>query len=173
MGNSRDDKATVVLNLEALKKEQQIKDNELKDAAEGLEFNTDFESTELEVKSEGIPVILFDFKSELFSNSIDLFPKNYQYKIITTLPELNNEIKKRIPQIIFFNYASDTVAINKLLAQLKAKFKEIKTVVVAKNLAPDKALAHQKTASGASSYLSLPFQTPKIQTIISDLNLKS
>jgi hypothetical protein len=181
-----DDKPTVVLDLNALKKQKLKQEEDLANIGSELEFNTasedgaeaqnaeDFAEQFLDQRSKApaaaapkaietsFPVILFDFASDLFEKSQAQFPKGFAYKIIKTLPELNQCLKNKIFQIVVFNYDANPKAVNQLCAQIKAKMPTTKTMIMAKAISPEKAQAHAKTVSGASGYYQFPLDAAKI-----------
>ncbi len=193
-GPDEDDKPTVVLDLNALKKQKLKQEEDLANIASELEFNTppegeiqaadseDFAEQFLEQRSKpaapaapaaksagtnskltNIPVIFFDFTSDFFKSSLASFPKGYAYKIIKTLPELNQCLKSKSFQIVVFNYDGNPKAVNQLCAQIKAKMPLTKTMIMAKAISPEKAVMHAKTASGAAGYYQFPLDTAKIE----------
>jgi hypothetical protein len=185
-GVDEDDKPTVVLDLNALKKQKLKQEEDLANIGSELEFNTapedanqtqnaeDFAEQFLDQRSKApaatapkaaessFPVILFDFASDLFEKSQTQFPKGFTYKIIKTLPELNQCLKNKIFQIVVFNYDANPKAVNQLCAQIKAKIPTTKTMIMAKAISPEKAQAHAKTVSGASGYYQFPLDASKI-----------
>lgn len=192
-GGDEDDKPTVVLDLNALKKQKLKQEEDLANIASELEFNIpeqgegasdseEFAEQFLEqrkaappVKSAGtnskipaaktaqFPVILFDFGSEFFATSKGQFPKGFDYKIIKTLPELNALLKSKTFQIVVFNYDANPKAVNQLCAQIKAKMPTTKTMIMAKAISPEKAKLHAKTPSGAAGYYQHPLDAAKIE----------
>lgn len=202
-GGDEDDKPTVVLDLNALKKQKLKQEEELANMASELEFNIpptedeqpasaieaedseDFASQFLDQrkqaapaaaapkaatnpkavapKTASYPVILFDFGSDFFQKSAAKFPKGFDYKILKTLPELNQSLKFKGFQIVVFNYDANPKAVNQLCAQIKAKMPLTKTMIMAKAISPEKAQAHAKTASGASGYYQYPLDASKIE----------
>jgi hypothetical protein len=182
-GADEDDKPTVVLDLNALKKQKLKQEEDLANIASELEFNIppegEAEAASAEdlppVKSAGTnskitppaegntPVILFDFGSDFFQKSQAQFPKGFAYKVIKTLPELNQCLKNKGFQIVVFNYDGNPKAVNQLCAQIKAKMPTTKTMIMAKAISPEKAKAHAKTASGAAGYYQYPLEAAKIQ----------
>ena len=197
-GADEDDKPTVVLDLNALKKQRLMQEEDLANIASELEFNIppegetaadseDFAEQFLEqrskspapaaapVKTPGTSskitpqqegnflVLLFDFNSDFFEKSKSQFPKGFSYKIIKTLPELNQALKSKNFQIVVFNYDSNPKAINQLCAQIKSKIPTTKTMIMAKAISPEKAKMHAKTASGAAGYYQFPLDASKIE----------
>lgn len=186
-GSEEDDKPTVVLDLNALKKQKQKQEEELANIVDELEFNTTDdespmaaegsgdsevfaeaflqlrkESEEAKASSTRFKVILFDLQSEFFKTNTKLFPKGPDYKLISNLNDLNLQLRVKEFQIAVFNYDSNPKAVNQLTAQIKTKFPHIKTVIVAKNISPEKAKIHAKTPSGATGYYQLPLDPQKI-----------
>lgn len=202
-GGDEDDKPTVVLDLNALKKQKLKQEEELANMASELEFNIppeeaqapstdaiesedseDFASQFLDQrkqaapaaapkvatnpkvvapKAASYPVILFDFGSDFFQKSVAKFPKGFDYKVLKTLPELNQYLKYKAFQIVVFNYDANPKAVNQLCAQIKAKMPLTKTMIMAKAISPEKAQAHAKTASGAAGYYQYPLDASKIE----------
>ncbi len=199
--DNEDDKQTVVLDLNALKK-QALKDSEdltdvgrklsidalnqgdiefsipdteiapkrqpphanaLKAEEDLVSFEDTLDTPEAYVESEPSRVILFDFQSDLFSKQYNQFPADFAYTMAKNLPELNTCLRDKTPQVALFHYDANPKAINQLLAQIKIKFPHIKTLVVAKNISPEKARAHAQTASGANGYYQLPLDTGKLE----------
>src|SRR5690606_18450927 len=166
-----DDKPTVVLDLNALKKEKLAKEEELANMAHELEFAVGPESkTKKETTEEftenflleraklepapqeekKVPIILFDFNSDLFHKSQAAFPQGYEYHFAKTLPELNKFLANKNLQIVVFNYDAHPKAVNQLSAQIKQKFPMIKTMIIAKAISPEKAAVHAKSQFGAT-----------------------
>lgn len=196
-GDDEDDKPTVVLDLNALKKQKLKQEEDLANLASELEFNIppeeavsasedseDFAEQFLDQRAKATPaaaktvgtnskltapkpgnvaVILFDFGSDFFQKSHSQFPKGYDYKIIKTLPELNQCLKAKNFQIVVFNYDANPKAVNQLCAQIKAKMPLTKTMIMAKAISPDKAKLHAKTASGAAGYYQFPLDAVKVE----------
>ncbi len=165
-GPDEDDKPTVVLDLNALKKMKLKQEEDLANIATELEFNVIPEEIPESTiaKKSNFPIILFDFGSDMFQASNALFPDGFSYKIIKTLPELNECLKQKKFQIVVFNYDANPKAVNQLCAQIKAKMPTTKTMIIAKNISPEKAKAHAQTASGAAGYYQLPLNAEKIET---------
>jgi hypothetical protein len=163
-GESEDDKPTVVLDLNALKKQKLKQEEDLANLATSLEFSIPAEDDVNEEKQANqFPVILFDFGSDFFQKSLPQFPHGFDYKIIKTLPELNNHLKTKDFQIVVFYFDSNPKAVNQLCAQIKSKMPSTKTLIMAKAISPEKARAHAQTASGAAGYYQLPMDSSKIE----------
>lgn len=192
-GADEDDKPTVVLDLNVLKKQKLKQEEDLANIATELEFNTapeapdasdesasseEFAEQFLEQRSKvapvsntkpavtkegSFPIILFDFTDDFFQKSQAQFPKGFNYKIVKTLADLNNCLKSKDFQIVVFNYDGNPKAVNQLCAQIKAKKPATKTLIMAKAISPAKAVAHAKTASGASGYYQFPLEASKFE----------
>jgi hypothetical protein len=169
--DDEDDKPTVVLDLNALKKQKLKQEEELANIAQELEFavsSNDIPPAPLDEvidddqEAKNIRVILFDFQSNFFENSLSNFPETgFEFHIAKTLPELNKLLGFKEPQIVVFNYDANPKAVGQLCAQIKLKFPVTRTVIVAKNISPEKAKIHAKSPSGASGYYQLPIDTEK------------
>lgn len=182
-GEDEDDKPTVVLDLNALKKQKLKQEEDLANIGSELEFNTYNESEGLDHDSEEFAekfldqrsitapdekknnpaVILFDFGNDFFKKSQAHFPKGFDYQLLTSLPELNQSLKSKNFQIVVFNYDGNPKAVNQLCAQIKAKKPSTKTIIMAKAISAEKAMAHAKTASGADGYYQFPLDPAKIE----------
>ena len=187
-GGDEDDKTTVVLDLNALKKQKQKQEEELNNIVNELEFNVgeeavpcsedseDFAENFLNARKEAqekpatptspslnkIKIILFDLQSDFFKKSLPNLPKGPDYKLIASLSDLNQQLRIKEFQIAVFNYDGNPKAVNQLTAQIKAKFNHIKTLIIAKNISPEKAKIHAKTPSGAAGYYQLPLDPAKL-----------
>lgn len=192
MSNDDDDKPTVVLDLNALKKQKLKQEEDLANIASELEFavgadekpaaapaakaNTSAPKEAPVAKELSSPsvaslpsakksfsVILFDFQSDFFQKAKGQFPKGYDYQIATNLNELNKFLGNKTFQICVFNYDVNPKAVNQLTAQIKQKFPFTKTMIMAKAISPEKAKLHQKTPSGATGYYQFPLDSKKIE----------
>lgn len=192
MSGDDDDKPTVVLDLNALKKQKLKQEEDLANIASELEFavGPDDEkptapapkaapkaavpaapAKELSSPSvasipsaqKSITVILFDFQSDFFQKAKAQFPKGYDYQIATDLNQLNKFLANKTFQICVFNYDVNPKAVNQLTAQIKQKFPFTKTMIMAKAISPEKAKMHQKTPSGATGYYQFPLDSKKIE----------
>lgn len=190
-GGDEDDKPTVVLDLNALKKQKLKQEEDLANIGSELEFNveaesvgpakkiearrppskmTTFHESELPPKLEpkaaksNFPVILFDLQSDFFKRSLSTFPSGFDYKVVSDLGELNKLLRSKEFQIAVFNYDVNPKAVNQLCAQIKQKFPSTHTMIMAKSISPEKAKAHAKTPSGASGYSQFPIDAEKIKT---------
>lgn len=189
-GADEDDKPTVVLDLNALKKQKQKQEEEMNNIVNELEFNVgedvtssedseDFAENFLNARKEAeikptpqsvtgtgpitkLKIILFDLQSDFFKKAMPQMPKGLDYKLINNLNDLNQQLRVKEFQIAVFNYDGNPKAVNQLTAQIKTKFTHIKTVIMAKNISPEKAKIHAKTASGANGYYQLPLDAQKI-----------
>lgn len=174
MSGEEDDKPTVVLDLDALKKELKQKENELSDIASDISFGTEDDEfstldEEMEPKSE-TPVILFDFNSTFFSENEDDFPSGHNFQIVKELKELNTIMQQRKPAIVVFNYSAYAKACTQLTLQIKEKFPLIRIILAAKNLSKEKAAQHKATRAGAHGYLTIPIQKENFASLIEELD---
>jgi hypothetical protein len=178
-----DDKPTVVLDLNALKKQKLKEEEELAEMVNKLEFAVGSEETQksptpkkvltssietpaLKVAKKKIPVVLFDFESDFFQKNRDKFPDGHEYHLATSLEELNKFLARKEPQLCVFNYDVNPKAVNSLTAQIKRKCPHIKTLIIAKTILPEKAKIHAASASGANGYYRLPLEQERIETEI-------
>jgi PleD family two-component response regulator len=186
-GGNEDDKATVIIDLQALKKMKEEQEEEFANLASELEFSVtgirhnesqlaDSENSEafalkfLEQRAASateekkkFPVILFDYESDFFQKTKHQLPSGYDYKVVTTLAELNTCLRSRDFQIVVFNYDSHPTTVNKLSAQIKQKFRTAKTLIMARAISPEKARVHASTAYGASGYCQFPVEAEKVE----------
>lgn len=187
-GNDEDDKATVVLDINALKEELASKSaaggdaiqqdvefaispgDEVKEEASeaGLSLDDDLDEGEdlLAPTEEAKKVVLFDFNSEYFTKLSAKLPDTFDYNIIKELKDLNKILQSKEPVVIMFNYNAAPKAVNQLTTQIKSKFPEAKTVIIAKGLSEQKAQQHQNSKAGANGYLSVPFNIEKFEETI-------
>ena len=183
MSGDDDDKPTVVLDLNALKKEKLKQEEDLANIAQELEFAVGPDESE-EMDSEkfaekflgertkeapatetkkSFPVVLFDYNSDFFEKSKSLFPRGFEYHVAKTLPELNKLLASKVFQIVVFNYDVSPKAVNQLTAQIKQKFPMSKTMIMAKAISPEKAKIHARTPSGANGYYKFPIDASKLE----------
>lgn len=180
-----DDKPTVVLDLNALKKQKLKQEEELASLVQGLEFAVGAEEVPSEKPAPAKPqtqtktpapapvakeaaaksftVILFDFQSDFFQKAKAKFPQGYNYEVATTLDELNKFLAEKQFQICVFNYDVNPKAVNQLTSQIKRKFPHTKTMIMAKAISPEKAKVHAATPSGANGYYQFPLDAKKIE----------
>ena len=157
MGNSQneDDKSTVILNIDELKKESLA---DKTGVSQILEFSAAQEALAANNQSAQTKpkCVLFDFKSTFFKDNTQHFSDIAECKVVTDVKELNKHIigDKKATFLFYFNDAGKQI--NLLLAQINQKFPNVKTILIAKNLSTNKANQHQKTPSGAKQYLSWP-----------------
>jgi hypothetical protein len=158
-----DDKPTVVLDLNALKKQKLVEEEKLSNIEDEIQFDVlKDEKVEELPKVDPIKVVLFDFQSDFFRKSIRQFPAGYDYIMATTLDELNNCLRTKGFQIVVMNYDVNAKAVNQLSAQIKSKFPESRVLIMARAISPEKAKIHAQTPAGASGYYQLPVEASKI-----------
>ncbi|MGE3611384.1 MAG: hypothetical protein AB7I27_17450 [Bacteriovoracaceae bacterium] len=159
---------TEVLDFEILnkKKMEQVQTPD-------LEFNIpqEIQSAPIEIKEkEEALVIFFDYQESFFKNLKDQFKDRPSYLILQSLEELNGALKKAGNKIIVFNYDNHPKIVNQLIAQIKSKFKNAKTMIMAQSLSPEKVKKHASTEFGANCYFQLPFEKTKFEEEINSLN---
>jgi hypothetical protein len=177
--HDEDDKPTVVLDLNALKKQKLKQEEDLAIMASTLEFSmgTDTAVDPTHTHPVGplkakVTIVLFDFQSDFFKQNLDTFPNGHHYIVVTTLAELNQHLKSKNFQIVVFNYDVNPKAVNQLCAQIKQKLPSTKTMIMARAISPDKAKLHAQTPSGASGYYQLPLDAQKIEKEILKIHSK-
>jgi len=191
-----DDKPTVVLDLNALKKQKLKQEEDLANLASELEFNVSPEVSgtdpevfaenflnqrqevpkkeeEKEEKEEKFPVILFDYESNFFAENKSDFPEGYEYKVVKTVADLNQCLKNKKFQIVCFNYDVLPKAVNQLSAQIRAKMPFTKTIIMARAISPEKAKLHARTPSGANGYYRYPLEKEKVEKEFQKIFVKS
>ncbi len=176
MSADDEDKPTVVLDLNALKKQKLQEEEELASLVQDLEFGAVTEEASPASQSyepaKDMPrftVILFDFESNYFQKSKASLPKGYDYQMATDLTDLNKFLASKKFQIVVFNYDVNPKAVNQLSAQVKKKFPFTKTLIVASSISPKKAKIHAQTKYGAEGYYQLPFEARKIEAEFSKI----
>jgi len=160
MSGDEDDKATVVIDINALKKEKEKKEKEIAEFAGSLEFGVDSSASEPlsgEKDEAQVPVLFFEFGGKTFAEMKMQLPTDIDYQIVKDLPQLNDWLKKKIPLVVVFAFDVNPKAINQLCAQLKVKFKHVHTVIVAKKLSAEKVKMHKASPAGAAGYVQYPF----------------
>lgn len=178
--DDEDDKPTVVLDLNALKKQKLADDEKLASIESEIEFDvlskSDSEETLTKVgthlKEDQIRVVLFDFESDFFQKSITQFPAGFDYIMATSLNELNNCLRTKGFQIVVMNYDVNAKVVNQLSAQIKTKFPESKVLIVARSISPEKASVHARTPAGAAGYFQLPIDAAKMQAEFQKISLE-
>lgn len=174
-----EDKPTVVIDLNALKKQKSKLEEDLASQASELVFNVgeeEFASNEtngLLLEIENFPVICFDFQSNFFESSLDQFPEGFDYKIAKDLKELNSFLKAEHFQVVIFNYDVNSKAVNQLCMQIKQKRPLTKTLIMARSISPKKALIHAATPSGADGYYEFPLEAKRIQQELVKIHSKT
>lgn len=160
MSGDEDDKATVVIDINALKKEKEKKEKEIAEYAGSLEFGVDTADDEplSGTKDDSqVPVLFFEFGGKTFAEMKMQLPTDIDYQIVKDLPQLNDWLKKKVPMVVVFAFDVNPKAINQLCAQLKVKFKHVHTVIVAKKLSAEKVKMHKASPAGAAGYVQYPF----------------
>lgn len=160
--NDEDDKPTVMLNLDELKKQNNFEET-------GVSQILEFSATKEVLKQADTikpKCNLFDLNSQFFRDNEATFSEVADCNIVTDLKELNKLIVANKEGIFLFYFNDAGKQINVLLAQINQKFPKLHTVLIAKNLSANKAQQHAKTPSGAKAYLSWPSTTDQIQNAL-------
>ena len=141
-------------------------DEEFKlETADSTEYAEKFlEERQKKDLSNDLTIVLFDYESNFFKNSKAEFPERFKYQLAKNLSELNKALSSEKPQLIVFHYDANSKVVNHLCAQIKKKFPNCKTLIMAKSISPQKALVHAKTPSGADGYYQLPLDSIKIES---------
>lgn len=173
MQDEDEDKPTVVIDFEAMKEE--LKNEENLTCADILFSVTD--SNAEAFSDEGNGNKSYDFNIYLFDFNTDYFQKNYTLLniseglgILTTLPELNQTLTNDPASLVVFYYNGHPKAVNQLCAQIRAKFSQARTLIVAEKLSPQKAQAHAKTKYRADTYLSTPLTSSAFDSAIKKID---
>ncbi len=164
-----DDKATVVIDITKLREQMGKAVAPEEDIGEvtaiDLEFTVGPDDSPTKTKIKQLPsfdVLCFDFGNDLFSKIQSHFPSHMNVNIIKDIKILNQHLAQRKFQVLFLNYDGSPQAVNQISTQVKAKFPECKTVIVAKSLSLEKAQIHQKSPAGAEAYMSHPLSKEKL-----------
>ena len=112
-------------------------------------------------------LIFFDYKSEFFAYLIKELDQGLNYKIVEEFEELPRELQAGGETILFLNYSAYPKLCSQLIPKVKSKFKNVKIVIVAKNLTAEKIQAHKSSAEGVHEYLSFPFSREDFFRVIS------
>lgn len=162
--SDEDDKATVVIDLNKLKKEKELKDKELASLADALEFS--HAEPKKPVAKASLPVILFGLGSDVFTKHKEIWPPSHSFHHAATLPELNAWLKKKVPFVLCLPLDVNPKAINQLCVQLHAKYPQVKVVIVGQSLTPAKIEIHKKSPAAAAAYLGYPFKSSELSSIL-------
>ena len=189
--NDEDDKATVVLDINALKKEMAEKsaaggeieqevefaitaenvgtgkiNTESLNEAQELTLDGDIDDGDMLLEENKKKVVLFDLNSEYFTKLCAKLPDTFEYVVIKELKELNKILTSKEDVVVMFNYNAAPKAVNQLTTQIKTKFNNAKTVIIAKGLTEEKAKQHKDSKAGANAYLSVPFNISKFESTV-------
>ncbi|MCO4755571.1 MAG: hypothetical protein KC478_13910 [Bacteriovoracaceae bacterium] len=177
MSDNEDDKPTVVLDINALREEARSEQDQLDDVASDLEFAAQpTEGTRTKIRNTLAKiqptVIMFDFHSDYFAKNHAHFPEEFKYEVVSDLKLLNGHLQQEGPKVVLFNYNAAPKAVNQLCAQIKVKFSQVKSIIIAKNLSAQKAQAHKQSKAGANGYISAPFKSETLsEEILKVLNV--
>lgn len=176
------DEPTIVIDFNSLKNDtssdevlsEGAADLLFKDELEVLEDSTTItdknhfsENFEEEVFKKNI--YFFDYKSEFFRKKFPLDKLEKNMKVITELNDLNKALRDDPSCILIFFYNEHPKVINQLSKQVKSKFSDAKTMIIAKKLSDQKAQQHKNSKYGADAYLSDPFETIMFYNTVKEL----
>ena len=176
--NNDDEKPTVVLDFNAIKAQLNAQEDILAndDVIQDLEFATDndLESNVNAPDDKEVmitkKVYAFSYKTRYFAeNKSKLTDSKISLNIIQEVKELNEVLTNDPNSIIIFYYNSLPKAVNQLSAQIKEKFPNTKTLIIAKNLSTDKAQQHRASKFGANAYLNDPFKRSEFLKVLKSL----
>lgn len=170
-------KPTVVLDFNALK-EDLNKSEELTQSKLDIQFNVSFsdddnlddESSESSIHQKSL--YLFEYKTNYFKKVLPHALNNPNMHLIDDLKALNSALTEDPDSIIVFYYNSVPKAVNQLCQQIRKKFKQAKTVIIAKNLSPAKADQHAKSKYAANAYINHPFELNEFYKKINQLEFE-
>lgn len=172
-----EDKPTVVLDFNSLKEDLKQAE-ELTQSKLDIQFNVDFDDVEpLEEKAEPSihqkNIYLFEYKSNYFKKVLPHYLNNPSLHLIEELNELNEALTNDPDSIIVFYYNSQPKAVNQLSRQIKKKFQKARTLIIAKNLSPEKAEQHANSKYGAHAYLNHPFDLNQFYQAVNTIEFKA
>jgi CheY-like chemotaxis protein len=194
MNEEDEDKPTVILDFSKLKEElnqeELLNDQEVdqlfsKDTKVESDFSEQTEheddqlfSNDLEEEINGIEedveekennIYLLDYNNDYFKTNDNFASFADQLQIIEQIEQLNDVLSEAVDCIIVFYYNAFPKVINQLTGQIKTKFPNAKTIIIAKNLSAEKAQQHSQSKYGADSYLSDPFDENELLKTINTL----
>ncbi|MFT6633023.1 MAG: hypothetical protein ACJAS4_002992 [Bacteriovoracaceae bacterium] len=170
-----EDKPTVVIDFDSIKSQLQEEEELLESGKIVLDdLELEFGSLESLIGEEdeyspNISVYLFTFKTTYFKTNSQL-TKGFDFtKALPDLTQLNDALSNDPTSIVVFYYNSSPKIVNQLSMQIKDKFPLAKTIIIAKNLSPEKAQQHHSSKYGANSYLNDPFSDEDFLKTIQNL----
>jgi hypothetical protein len=190
MSDEEDDKPTIILDLDSVKKQL---NNEVIDQSDVVDFGvtendelsrvdismSDIEqsvidsdntaATVVDIGKEKPIVLCFDHESTFFKDNFPQFPHTYEYIVISNVEALNQHLSDTKAKIIMLNFSANGKVANLVSKQIRNKFSHIKAIILANNLSDSKAQAHQKTDAGAAGYLSIPINTDKMVSVFTEV----
>lgn len=168
MTSSRDDKATVVIDLKSLKQLKKQEDEVMDKLLGELEFATGPDSKIISPETKH-NIILFDAGGGLLHEQLSSFPQGHHYHHISAVKELAAKLKTKSIKILIFLYDENPKTVNSLSSQVKSKFPDVKTIILARSLSPQKVKLHQKSLAGASGYSHFPVNKNELQKLFDQL----
>jgi hypothetical protein len=177
MSEEDEDKPTVVIDFDSIKS-QLKEEEELLESGKIIQDDIELEFGSLESMisedeeveyTPAISVYLFTFKTSYFVTNPQL-SDNFKFtKLLEDLGQLNDALSNDPSSIVLFYYNSAPKIVNQLSMQIKNKFPLAKTIIIAKNLSPEKAQQHHNSKYGANSYLNDPFSDEEFIKTIQNL----
>lgn len=164
--SDQDDQPTVIIDF-----------NTVKDELQSDELLTDEESEELFDLNIDEPLSLkldkniyyFDYESSYFKEKSEQFTNISKANILGGLKELNHILTTDPTAVIAFYYNDHPKVVNQLSSQIKKKFTQTSTLIIAKGLSPAKAEQHAKSKYGATAYLKEPFDKTQLENTLNNL----
>lgn len=157
MSNEEEDKATIVVDIEELKKSSEER---LEDMVQEISFD-DSEPNNSTKNKKKHKVILFDIGSHFFRNFYLKFPAQFAYLLPRNIKELNEILINKEAQIIVLYYPSSPKACEQIVAQMKKKFALVTPIVIAK----------EETKLQVNNIIHLPLKTSELKRQIKEILL--
>lgn len=161
--NDKTDVSTIVLDFNNMKSKLDEKEDIVQDDASlaDLEFGTntlsDQDSTSLQTLMPKRKIFLISYKTKYFDSKKDIFDNLPNTEMLEDITKLNKAITDH-PDALFIMFFNDTPkAVNQISEQLKRKFPQASSIIIAKKLSAEKAKQHKESKYGADAYLNEPF----------------
>jgi response regulator RpfG family c-di-GMP phosphodiesterase len=170
MHEEDEDKPTVILDFNKLK-EELVQEEELLNDQEVDQLFAEEQETQVptpeeknysETSKQQNNIYLLDYNNEYFKENEAFSQSSYKFKLIKELNQLNEVLTLAPDCLIVFYYNAHPKVINQLTGQIKTKFPQTKTLIIAKNLSAQKAQQHSQSKYGTTSYLSDPFDEQEL-----------
>lgn len=169
--STKDD--TVTVDLEAFNNQQLTREEELGSEPSSIAININrLDNTDFLEIPHAFKVLFFDYKIDAFREGKKLLPKGYTYIFVKTLPELNQNLKSVEFQILVLNYDVASKSMNQISAEVRKKLPSTKVILASRAIAPEKALAHSKTSSGAAGYFQFPLDPARLEVEFNRIHME-